>query len=447
MFIKSLILEVKLFLFIQISNNHTMKTSVLSLLITLLFLSTSCKKEVIKNQKFQLTNTSSIALIDKPIAIDRNELQVADTTSLYPIVINEQDTIPSQLIKSNNTTNWDELFFVANFKPEETKTISIAWTKEKPVYEVRTSVRFGKRKSADTPVEPKTKETMLANELPLSLGYQQYQTDGPSWENDKVGFRHYLDGRNAKDLFGKKVAEISPENVGINTDGAVEDNYHVMESWGRDILAVGNSVGIGGYALATENELMRLGVTVSDSINNIEKTTFEIRNEGPVNSVLEYTYANWKPNERTYNVSETTSIWPGMYGYKNTVSVDGLQGDEDLAVGLVNINNDQPLEVLEGNNKYVILLTHDQQSYEKEWWLGMALILPKTNYKGFVEAPETGNLSNTYLAKLDILNNKPISYYAVAGWELSDKKFINRTGFKSYVSNLADQLSAEITIK
>ncbi len=424
-----------------------MKTSTISLFITLIFLATSCKKEVIKNQEFQLTNTSSIALIEKPVAIDRNELQMSDTTSLYPIVIYKQDTIPSQLNKSKNTTKWDKLFFVTNFGPKETKSISVVWVKEKPVYRARTSARFGKRTSAGTPVEPQTKETMLANELPLSLGYQQYQTDGPSWENDKVGFRHYLDGRNAKDLFGKKVAEISPENVGINTDGAVEDNYHVMESWGRDILAVGNSVGLGGYALATENELMRLGVTVNDSINNIEKTTFEIRNEGPVNSVLEYTYTNWKPNERNYNVSETTSIWPGMYGYKNTVSVNGLQGDEDLLVGLVNINNDQPLEVMEENNKYVILLTHDQQSYEKEWWLGMALILPKDNYKGFVEAPEKGKLSNTYLAKLDILKNKPISYYAVAGWELSDKKFIDRTEFISYVSNLADQLSAEITIK
>ena len=42
---------------------------------------------------------------------------------------------------------------------------------------------------------------------------------------------------------------MSPENVGINADGAVEDNYHVMADWGRDILAVGNSVGLGGYAL------------------------------------------------------------------------------------------------------------------------------------------------------------------------------------------------------
>tara|TARA_R110002167_G_scaffold342098_2_gene550842 strand:- start:5718 stop:6593 length:876 start_codon:yes stop_codon:yes gene_type:complete len=288
---------------------------------------------------------------------------------------------------------------------------------------------------------------MLANELPKSLGYQQYQTDGPSWENDRVGFRHYLDGRNAKDLFGKKTSSMSPEDVGLDAAGAVEDNYHVMEDWGRDILAVGNSVGLGGYALINETEFMRLGVTVEDSINNVEKTTFHIDVEGPVNSIISYGYNNWKPNNRTYSVKETTSIWPGIYGFKNTVSVSGLTGDEDLAVGLVNINTDHSLGVLDENSIYVVLYTHDKQTYNKEWWLGMALILPKDKYLGFTQAPKTGPLSNSFLAKLKIEDNQPVSYYAIAGWELSDEKFSNETYFTDYLKKLTGQLSAVVEIE
>ena len=257
-----------------------------------------------------------------------------------------------------------------------------------------------------------------------------------------------MDGRNAKDLFGKKKSTISPESVGINAEGAVEDNYHVMEDWGRDILSVGNSVGLGGYALVTDTELMRLGVTVDDSINNIEKTTFKISTEGPVKSVLNYTYQNWKPNagDRSYLVEENTTIFPGLYGYKNTVSISGLQGDENLAVGLVNINNDRPLSVIDENENYVVLYTHDKQTYNKEWWLGMALIVPKDQYLGYIEAPKTGNLSNTFLAKLKIKDKQPISYYAIAGWELSDKRFINQTYFADYLKQLTNQLSAEVEI-
>lgn len=424
-----------------------MRTSQYSFIFFSFLMGISCTSTVVENQELLLTNTSKFELIDKPIAIKKAQLIVNNSTIKYPIVIAGEDTIPSQLNNTNDTTEWNELFFVINFQPEESKTIRIAWVNEKPNYHIRTSARFGKRISATTAVEAKGKEVMLANELPLSLGYQQYQTDGPSWENDKVGFRHYLDGRNAKDLFGKKTSEISPEKVGVNATGAVEDNYHVMEDWGRDILAVGNSVGIGGYALETENTLMRLGVTVNDSINNVEKTTFQIRSEGPVNSVIKYNYDHWKTNDRVYNVTEMTSIWPGMYGYQNSVSINGLKGDENLAVGLVNIHNDMPLEVIKENSRYVILLTHDKQSYDKEWWLGMALIVPKENYIGYIEAPETGDLSNTFLAKLSIKNDEVIKYFAVAGWELSDEKFTNRDEFITYVNNLANQLSAEVTIK
>ena len=424
-----------------------MKASLYSLSLVWLIAFTSCKKEVEKGQLIQLTNTSEVELVDKPISIGKKLLSLNDSLVRYPLVLSQTDTIPSQLNDTDMDGQWDELFFVADFMPKESKDITLLWTDNEPIYEARTSVRFGKRTSADKAVQPATNETMLANELPKSLGYQQYQTDGPSWENDRVGFRHYLDGRNAKDLFGKKTSSMSPEDVGLDAAGAVEDNYHVMEDWGRDILAVGNSVGLGGYALINETEFMRLGVTVEDSINNVEKTTFHIDVEGPVNSIISYGYNNWKPNNRTYSVKETTSIWPGIYGFKNTVSISGLTGDEDLAVGLVNINTDHSLGVLDENSKYVVLYTHDKQTYNKEWWLGMALILPKDKYLGFTQAPKTGPLSNSFLAKLKIEDNQPVSYYAIAGWELSDEKFSNETYFTDYLKKLTGQLSAVVEIE
>ena len=424
-----------------------MKTCIYSLSFILPLAFISCKEVKEKGQLIQLTNTSEVELVDKPISIGKKLLSLNDSLVRYPLVLSQTDTIPSQLNDTDMDGQWDELFFVADFMPKESKAITLIWTDNEPIYEARTSVRFGKRTSADKAVQPATNETMLANELPKSLGYQQYQTDGPSWENDRVGFRHYLDGRNAKDLFGKKTSSMSPEDVGLDAAGAVEDNYHVMEDWGRDILAVGNSVGLGGYALINETEFMRLGVTVEDSINNVEKTTFHIDVEGPVNSIISYGYNNWKPNNRTYSVKETTSIWPGIYGFKNTVSVSGLIGDEDLAVGLVNINTDHSLGVLDENSKYVVLYTHDKQTYNKEWWLGMALILPKDKYLGFTQAPKTGPLSNSFLAKLKIEDNQPVSYYAIAGWELSDEKFSNETYFTYYLKKLTGQLSAVVEIE
>ncbi|MBO0324074.1 DUF4861 domain-containing protein [Muricauda sp. CAU 1633] len=415
--------------------------------MALLFLACNVEKKDEKTE-IVLINGSSIELTDKPISINRDLIAQIDSINKYPLVISGQDTIPSQLNDMDGDQKWDELFFVANFSANEEKNLTLEWHNKAPEYPKRTGVKFGKRSAADEPVQSLTSEVMLAAEMPKKLGYQQYQTDGPMWENDKIGFRHYLDGRNAKDLFGKKTSGMSPETVGLDSSRAVVDNYHVMEDWGRDILAVGNSVGIGGYALATENELMRLGVTVDDTLNNVEKTKFNILTEGPVESVMQYSYENWKPNnERDYSVKETTAIYPGIYGYKNTVSITSLEGDENLVVGLPKIHTEKPISIIDENEKYIVLYTHDQQTYDKEWWLGMALILPKEHYLGHMEAPTTGQLSSAYLAKLHISNNSPVNYYAVAGWELSDVGFKDEAYFADYVKQLVDQLSAEVKVE
>ncbi|RKD92547.1 DUF4861 domain-containing protein [Mangrovibacterium diazotrophicum] len=395
----------------------------------------------------ELSNTSSVNLTDKAIAIERTQLPNITEGEVYPLIIaSTGDTIASQLNDLDGDQKWDEVFFVADLMAGGDETYSLTWVNEKPEYTVRTSARFGKRSSADTPVQPATSEVLLANQLPKSIGYQAYQTDGPSWENDKIGFRHYFDGRNAQDLFGKRASFISPENVGINANGEVEDNYHVMADWGRDILAVGNSVGLGGYSLMIGDSLVRLGVLVTDSINNVEKTTFNIVDEGPVKSIMDYHYENWHPLDRSYNVDERTVIWPGIYAYQNTVKFSKLHGDETLVVGLVNINNQNPLEEIAVNDDWMVLLTHDMQTYNRGWWLGLAIIVPRSIYEGYTEAPQTGKLTNSFLAKLKVENDKPVTYYAAAGWELSDDRFKNHDYWKSYVENLVQQLSAKVDV-
>lgn len=420
--------------------------SSLSIVFLVVFLSGCENQKKETRTEIVLTNTSDFNLTDKAVALKRESLSVTDSTNTHPLVIFNTDTIPSQLDDLDGDGAWDELFFVTNFSPKEQKTIQLKWTDKPPEYPIRTSVRFGKREAMNEPVKAATEETVLATDMPKKLGFQKYQTDGPTWENDKVGFRHYLDGRNAKDVFGKKTPGISPENVGINAEGAVEDNYHVMEDWGRDIFPVGNSLGLGGYALLINDEVKRLGVTVEDTLNNIEETKFKIATEGPVKSVLKYEYHNWEASKNKYNVKETTTIWPGMYGYKNTVEMEGLQGNETLLVGLSNINNENPLIEVEIGD-WVALIQHDSLTYEREWVMGTAILVPKNKYHGYIEAPKEGQLTDSFLAKIEIENKKPVSYYAIAGWALSaDKNFKDAAYFKEYVINLAKQLSTQITI-
>lgn len=216
---------------------------------------------------------------------------------------------------------------------------------------------------------------------------------------------------------------------------------------GKRYFPVGNSAGLGGFALLIDNKINRLGIIGSDTINNIEKTTFKIVSEGPVNSVLSYNYQNWEASGNKYQAQETASIWPGMYGYKNTISVNGLKGKETLVIAYSNLNNQNPLQVINAGD-FVCFILHDKLTYERQWILGTAVIVPKAVYKGYIEAPKTGKLTDSYLIKLSAKNNQQVSYYPIAGWELSaDSNFKDSKYFTNYVTTLAKQLSAKIKVE
>lgn len=413
----------------------------------------SCQSEKeSQQQEIVLTNQSSVNLTDKAIAVNRNKLSAIPEGDMYPVLLTQAgDTVAAQLDDLDNDNKWDELFFVTDLPANGEQTLLLSWANTQPNYTTRTSVRFGKRTSADTPVQPQTSDVSYANQLPKNagMGYQPYQTDGPSWENDKVGFRHYLDGRNSKDIFGKKVSSMSPETVGISASGAVEDNYHEMKEWGRDIMAVGNSTGIGGIALMIGDTPYRLGVTVNDTVNNVESTNLRILTEGPVRSMLQLRYNNWKPDgtDRAYTIDEQPTIWPGMYAYRNTAKVSGLQGDETLLIGMNNLDKTDSIAEINVDDKWVVLLTHDRETYNNEWILGLALILPKDAYQGYMEAPASGRLAQAYFAKMKAQENQPVTYYAVGGWELSNEAFKDPASFRNYVQDLTRQLAAEVDVQ
>lgn len=422
----------------------------LTYIVTLLFgiIFTGCDNSKEESATIiALTNPSEFNLLHKAVSIELSELPKSNVSAEYPLLLIDKDTLPSQLSSSQNDEIEDQLFFVIDIPANTTKKIQFKWVAQEPQYTVKTSIRFGKRTTKDEPVQPATSETLSATDMPKTLGFQKYQTDGPTWENDKVAFRHYLDGRNAIDVYGKKTAEISPENVGLDSARAVVDNYHTMEAWGRDVFPVGNSAGLGGFGVIENGTIQRLGILATDTLSNVEKTSFNILEEGPVKSSMEYIYTNWNTEKNTYQAKEITAIWPGTYSFQNTVSVSGLSPNDTLAIGLSNINNKNGIEELK-TEKWTALIQHDSLTYDRTWVMGTALILPSENYINYDEAPDTEKFTQSYLAKVNVKNDESITYYGVSGWEMSqEKRFKDAAFFKQYVTDLANTLFTPLTIK
>lgn len=185
-----------------------------------------------------------------------------------------------------------------NIKGKETLNLQVEWIDKTqyPIFSHRTNVHFGKMKSPGVIEE---KQTEVHGKENLARGGDPdhpypYQTDGPSWENDKMGFRHYFDGRNCRDVFGKRIPDIVLDTVGIQPDGTPGDTYHVLRQWGRDIMSAANSFGLGGIAVQLPDTLLRMGVAIEQTTDNIDSTRYTLVCKGPVRSIFKLDFYGGK---------------------------------------------------------------------------------------------------------------------------------------------------------
>lgn len=395
-------------------------------------------------QTLKIENRESYPIYNKNIVINKESIKKYIKNGLYPIIEDSLGhEIPSQ---TNAVKKWNKLYFQVTLQANATNYYTIKWQHKKPVYPIKTSVRFGERAAEQQPVKTALKSTFKLKKLPAVSGFQPYQTDGPTWENDKVGFRHYLDGRHAKDLFGKLNPEISPENVGLTVDGKVIDNYHVLEKWGRDILPVGNSVGIGGIALKLGDDYQRIACIATDTIYPIRKTLFKILTEGALYSQIQIKHQAVKLNDRGFLIEENPAIWAGSYAYENQVKISSLKDNESLVVGLSNVAVELELKELRTKN-WLALYTYGKQSYNREYFVGLAIIVPTKYFISHGKMSNNHELSNSYYATLYAPNTTEwIKYYAMGCWELSDPLFKTQAGFESYLKEFLATLNADIVV-
>src|SRR5680860_108099 len=132
------------------------------------------------------------------------------------------------------------------------------------------------------------------------------QFEGPGWESDKIGYRLYLDWRNATDIFGKLTDTLVLQNVGL--DGF--DSYHEMCDWGVDVLNVGSSLGIGS-----------LGFWDGQKATRVEKTDsiFCSVESGEKSSKVQVDYFGWEINQIKTDLFSTLEIEEGSYLTKYTI--------------------------------------------------------------------------------------------------------------------------------
>ena len=404
-----------------------------------------------KEWTVELANPTETARPDESVVLIREQLNPVDDSLLPAVKDATGNYIASQVDDLNGDGKWDELAFVTNLGGNETAEYTIVWVApaDYPQFPVRTNIRYGKMISPGV-VEEQTTDLHVKDEVYFinTDGYP-YQMDGIGWENDMVGFRHYYDGRNNKDYFGKRTTDMVLDKVGIREDGTPGDTYHVWADWGRDIMSVGTSFGIGGLAAWVDDaRFVRMGRVNEDPVDVIDSTRYTLIFEGPVRSRFALDFYGWEVEGNKIDLRQEATIWAGKHNYDNKVIAPKLPANVSLITGFLYNFNDMPLEEMDFQN-YVGMATHDHQTYNKEFIMGVGMILPKENVDRLFLSTEfipEAEISRTWFAKLQLDGKGEAEYKAYAAWEHQDERFKEREYFLNLIRTEGARLDAPVRV-
>ena len=371
---------------------------------------------------------------DEAIILNVEELK-AKASDFNPnafVVFSEGIELASQANDLNGDSNPDQIVVITDFKAGEKKKVTIQYAKtgmKSREYLKRTqaelSIKVG-GKFVDRKYEGgKFQNVQSLRVPPEHTDHSEFiRYEGPGWESDKVGYRFYLDWRNASDIYGKKAPDMVLQNVGL--DGF--DSYHEMSDWGMDILKVGESLGIGSIAMWNDGKANRVAIT--DSVIS------EIVLNGNLESLIRTKYFGWKVGDGIFNLNSELSIFAGSRMTKHDLQIEG--NPENLCTGIVK-HPDAQLIQSEGSENWSYLANYGKQSLAEDL-LGMAILFKQ---KDLIEITED---EYSHVVVLRPEGGK-LTYYFLAAWEKEPNGIKTKEEFVNYLNETVQKLDKPVFVE
>ncbi len=242
--------------------------------------------------------------------------------------------------------------------------------------------------------------------------------EGPGWESNKIGYRLYLDWRNAIDIFGKKTETIVLPQVGQDNF----DSYHEMSDWGADILKAGKGIGIGSIDRYVNNQRLHfyeVDSTIAYVTNDVKKSSVKVN------------YFGWKTASDKIDFTSELTIKPDQRFTQHKIRPS--KEIKGICTGIVKQKNTVLLKKGSKNKKWAYIATYGTQSLVPDK-LGMAIFY------------ETSTIENLVDAEFDhLLIFKPttesVSFYFLGAWEQEKDGIKSQGEFSSYLDKKLAELN------
>ncbi|MCP4311641.1 MAG: DUF4861 domain-containing protein [Bacteroidetes bacterium] len=407
-------------------------------LVVLALLTLSCSQNT--DVLFQVSNPSNQSWENATLLLTRGEISrwMEIPGETLPLLLDEKGVpLPCQADDVDGDGAWDELFAPVNLAPKEQKKVRLRLVSPAayPDFETRTNLRTGDASKPGYPeLESASRLEGVSYHNYANTTSSAFQMEGVAWENDRVGFRNYMDQRNGMDIFGKLTSKMVLDSVGTRNS----DSYHSPADWGMDILKVGTSLGAGGIGYLYKDSIYRVGDNGSGS--------YQVVFEGSQRSRFNFTFSNWNVDGSATEVVQQIDISAGKHYYQSTVSYTGNDSDMDLVAGIVNMKSDE-LKVLKLGEHHTALLTHDLQA-EDTTKLAMVLLVPNDYLLKHGTAPDSGEgIIQTYYSVLDAAPGNLVHYRFYALWEREDPRWASFEQVSEFLEEEAARWTQSVIVE
>ncbi|MFB0516554.1 MAG: DUF4861 domain-containing protein [Candidatus Neomarinimicrobiota bacterium] len=416
---------------------------ILGLLISMVLLLSCAKKDTIDPQILEgypdfialsVSNQTDLAREEAAFVIPVLELKKrnADFNPEAFIVLAGGVELASQENDLNGDGQVDQIVCISDFKPGEKRQITVRYHRfgaKQRDYPRRTQAELSHKTGGYFEKHEyiggaftNVRFLRVPDEHTDHSYFIRYE--GPGWESDRVGYRFYLDWRNAIDIFGKKVPDMVLQNVG--QDGF--DSYHEMADWGMDILKVGESLGIGS-----------VGMWIGDRVERVSQTdsiTCAIIATGPVQSIIRTSYYGWQAAGGRYDLVSELSIAAGSRLTRHEVTI--VPNPDNLCTGIVKHPGAKVITEPDSGSEWTYLGTFGRQSLADDN-LGMAIIFRRQDLLELTE--DEHNL----VVVLRPAAGK-LTYYFLATWEQEPDGIRAEGEFIEYLDRLKREKSGPLEV-
>ena len=374
-------------------------------------------------------------IVDNPLPIKRTDefvvLKVADLKEIAPdftpnafivLQIDTNQELPYQLDDISNDGEGDEIAMIMDMEPGEKKSIVIRYAPE------GRAVNLGYEKRTRAAVHP--------------------EYEGIGWESELIAYRIYPDHRNSISVFGKRELGLSLDRFAASV---TDKGYNHLEPWGVNILDGGKSLGCGGFGLWYENKLVKPLNMVGSSLPKPDERVAQYTRviaDGPVRSVVQIIFDNWRVGDQTLEVTATYSIFAGQRWIRNEIKIEGADNPMKIAAGLMKSD----AATLTRDAKDGFFYTWGAQSHlDPPDNLGMAVIYPTESLDSFHESVDHAvslfdDESGAYLVVLNPGADNEIVYWSLAAWNRGDIGIRKDDQFGELVSLITRKIRHPLTV-